>query len=108
MDEQEFKRKADEALQRLFDSLGEASEAYDFDSDFNAGALSVEFEDPPARFVVSPNSPVRQIWVSANVQSYKLDWSEEEQAFVLGATGQTLERLMETAIGQHLHQAVHL
>ncbi len=108
MDEQDFKRKADQALQRLFDALGEAGEEYDFDSDFNAGALSVEFEDPPARFVVSPNSPVRQIWVSANVQSYKLDWNEEEQDFVLGSTGQTLERLMETAIGQHLNQTVHL
>ena len=49
--------------------LAAASDRFDFDSDINAGALTVEFEDPRERFVVSPNAPVRQIWVSANVKS---------------------------------------
>jgi len=108
MDEQEFKRRADEELGKLFQALGEAGEEHDFDADFNAGALSVEFDEPPGRFVVSPNTPVRQIWVSANVKSYKLDWDEERGEFVLPATEQGLKDLMEEAIGTHLGHEVEL
>ena len=66
IDEQEFKKRADEALTSLSRDLIAASDDYGFEVDFNAGALAVEFEDPPAKFVISPNAPVRQIWVSAN------------------------------------------
>jgi CyaY protein len=64
----------------------------------NAGALVIEFEDPRERFVVSPNSPVRQIWVSAHVQSFKLDWDETRGAFVHAAVGESLDELIASAI----------
>ena len=57
MDEQEFKSHADQALDELYRKLTAASDQYDFEADFNAGALAIEFEDPPAKFVVSPNAP---------------------------------------------------
>jgi CyaY protein len=78
--------------------LGQAADTHGFDVDLNGGALSVEFEDTRERFVVSPNAPVRQIWVSAHVQSFKLDWDDAHQAFVLAATGQTLEQVLEAAV----------
>jgi len=102
MEEPEFHRRADEALQSLYGKLAEAADDYDFDVEMNAGALRVDFEDPPDRFVVSPNSPVRQIWVSAHVQSFKLDWMAERGAFVLPATGESLEELMAGAIRKHI------
>jgi len=108
MDEQKFRQRADEALNRLYRALSDASDDYDFEVDFNAGALAIEFEEPPAKFVVSPNAPVKQIWVSANVRSYKLDWEEAEQDFVVPATGQNLRSLIEDAIGHHLGQEVTL
>ena len=74
MDDQEFQTRAADALQDLYDRLGRAAEEHDFEADFNAGALAIEFEDPPAKFVVSPNSPVKQIWVSAHIEKLKLDW----------------------------------
>src|SRR6476469_1281918 len=80
LDEQEFKKLADEALTSLSRDLIAASDDYEFEVDFNSGALGVEFEDPPAKFVISPNTPVRQIWVSANNKSYKLDWDVVEKA----------------------------
>ena len=51
-----------------------------------------------AKFVVSPNAPVRQIWVSAMARSYKLSWSPERDAFALDADTlpQLLERLART------------
>ncbi|MBM3725755.1 MAG: iron donor protein CyaY [Acidobacteria bacterium] len=108
MDDQQFQREADKALSALYRSLIEASDNYGFEPDLNNGALTVEFEEQRTRFVVSPNSPVRQIWVSANVRSYKLDWNEHASAFVLPDDGRTLRRLMADAIGELLGEAVTL
>jgi len=108
MDDQTFQSRADTALRDLFRTLNAAGDRVGFEADFSAGALTVEFEDPPGKFVVSPNSPVRQIWVSANVRSYKLDWDKERGTFTLAATGQSLEELMREAIGTHLGEAVEL
>lgn len=102
MEEAEFQSKAGDALQNLYNALATAADDYDFDVDMNAGALTVEFEEPRERFVVSPNSPVRQIWVSAHVQSFKLDWNGARQAFVLAATSQSLEELMADAIRKRI------
>ncbi len=106
MDDREFQRRADRSVARLFQMLGAASESHEFDADLNNGALTVEFEDPPARFVVSPNAPVRQIWVSANVKSFKLDWNDAADDFTLG--GQALPALMAEQISRHLGEDVAL
>jgi CyaY protein len=108
IDEQEFKRRADEALASLNRDLIAASDDYGFEVDFNAGALGLEFEDPPAKFVISPNAPVRQIWVSANNRSYKLDWDVVQNSFVHGESRDTLKALLEKAIGKHLGEEVSL
>jgi iron donor protein CyaY len=102
----EFQTCADAALQALNRKLALASEMHAFDADFNAGALTIEFEEPPAKFVVSPNSPVRQIWVSAHSRSFKFDWDEERGTFVL--QGETLIEMMAGAISQHLKARVVL
>ena len=66
----------------------------DFEVEFQNGVLQILFEDPaPAKFVVSPNAPVRQIWVSAMSRSYKLGWDSQQRAFVLD--GETLSALLE-------------
>ena len=108
MDEREFGQRADQALSALYRALGKAAEVHDFEPDFQAGALSIEFDDPPGRFVLSPNSPARQIWVSAHLKSYKLDWDPSQEAFVLAGTGQTLAELIEDAIGKQLGEEVEL
>ena len=108
MDEQEFRTRADASLTSLNRLLAAASEHFDFEADMNNGALTVEFEDPPAKFVVSPNTPVRQIWVSAHSRSFKLDWDSDASAFVLAATGETLAALIAGHIGQQLGEEVAL
>ena len=108
MDEQEFKTRAEQALEDLNRRLAPAAEEHEFEVDFNAGALAIEFETPPAKFVVSPNSPVSQIWVSAHSKSFKLDWDPARVAFVLAGTGQTLAELMGDAVGKQLGEKVTL
>jgi iron donor protein CyaY len=108
MTDQEFQTRADQALTTLYQKLVAASSAYEFEPDFNAGALTIEFDEPKAKFVVSPNSPVRQIWISAHSKSYKLDWSDGERTFILPESGETLVQFMGTAISQHLGEPVSL
>jgi len=108
MDEQDFRKRADDALTALHRALSAAGDDYNFEADFNSGALSVEFEDPPAKFVISPNMPVRQIWVSAHAKSYKLDWDIVENAFVHVESGQSLREVIEKAISKHLGEEVNL
>jgi len=108
MDDQEFKKRADEALTGLYRRLSAASDEFEFEADFNSGALAIEFEAPPAKFVVSPNAPVQQIWVSAHSKSFKLDWDTVQGTFVLTSSGQTLVKLIGDAIGQQLGEEVSL
>ena len=108
MDEQEFKNASSEAMESLYKKLSKATEQYDFEPDFNAGALSIEFDQPKAKFVVSPNAPVRQIWVSAHSKSFKLDWIPDRKSFVLPTTGETLDEMIAGAISQHLNEKVTL
>jgi CyaY protein len=106
MEDQEFQKRSAEALEDLYRKLSAAAEEHDFEADFNAGALTIEFDDLPAKFVVSPNSPVRQIWVSAHSKSFKLDWDAGRGVFALG--GQTLAELIADAVSRQLGATVKL
>lgn len=112
LDELQFRDRADEAIRSLQRALEQASDRHDFEVDNNQGALAIEFDDPPAKFIVSPNSPVRQIWVSARVQSFKLDWDESRAAFVLPAAGRTgsrtLKQLIAGVVSEQLGEEVVL
>ncbi len=108
LDEQNFRKLSEEALEQLKRALENAGDTYEFEVDSNQGALTVEFDDPPARFVVSPNAPVRQIWVSARVKSFKLDWDDARSAFVFPADGRDLKQLMAGVISEQLGEAITL
>jgi CyaY protein len=108
MDEQQYQTESGNAIAGLNKRLVAAADRYGFDVDFNAGALTVEFEDPPAKFVVSPNAPVKQIWVSALTKSFKLEWDAVRNAFVLPETAQDLVSLMADVIGRQLGESVEL
>ena len=57
---------------------------------------------------MSPNAPVRQIWVSAHMKSYKLDWDPGRDAFVLPETGQTLAEVVAAAVSRQVGETVTL
>lgn len=108
MDDQEFRNISSEALDRLQRALEKASDDAEFDVDRKEGALTVEFEDPPAKFVVSPNSPVRQVWISARVKSFKLDWDQSQSRFVFPADGRSLHALIADLIEEQTGESVEL
>jgi CyaY protein len=92
--DQEFRVKSDEALESARRALLPLSDSEGFEVELQNGVLNLVFEEPSEmKFVVSPNAPVRQIWVSAMARSYKLSWSPDRNTFALD--GETLSQLLE-------------
>ena len=102
LDEQTFRRHADQAIESLKQSLIDAEEDGGFEVEENSGALNVVFEEPPAKFVITPNAPVRQIWISALSTSFKLDWSDAANGFVHPKDSLSLKPLVAKLINQQL------
>jgi iron donor protein CyaY len=102
MDEAGFRLVSDRALESLKQALIRAEEAGGFEAEDHNGALNVLFEDGSTKFVFTPQTPVRQIWISARTTSFKLDWDESAKAFVLTKTGETLLALTERLLREHL------
>jgi iron-sulfur cluster assembly protein CyaY len=102
LNELDFRRKADVAIEDLKRSLIAAEEDAAIEVEEQHGALNVVFEEPPAKFVITPNAPVRQIWISALSTSFKLDWSDSSSSFVLAKTGEELKPLVGRLINEQL------
>jgi len=102
MDELDFRRKADASLSSLTKSLYVAEADADFEVAERDGAVHISFDDPPGRFVISPNAPVRQIWISALSTSFKLDWSDAANDFVLTKTGEAIKPLVSRLINEQM------
>ena len=102
LDELDFRRKADNAIEDLKKSLIAAEEEAEIEVEEQNGVLNVVFEEPPSKFVVTPNSPVRQIWISALATSFKLDWSNSQNDFVLEKTGERLKPLIARLVNEQL------
>jgi len=104
LDELDFRSLVDMALLALKQHLYSREEADDagFEVEEQNGVLNVLFEEPPGKFVITPNAPVRQIWISALSTSFKLDWNAATQQFVLPRTGEALMPLVDRLIREHL------
>jgi CyaY protein len=94
LSEQEFRVKSDQALEDARQELLPLADEQGFEIELQNGVLDLVFEEPrDAKFVVSPNAPVRQIWVSAMSRSYKLAWDDARNTFALG--DETLVALLD-------------
>ena len=102
-DELEFRRSAEGALDALKKHLIAREEENEagFEVEEQGGVLNVVFEEPPGKFVVTPNTPVRQIWISALSTSFKLDWDAAASTFVLPRTGEKLIPLVDRLIDEN-------
>jgi len=103
LSEQDFRLTADQALENAQRALMPLADEEGFEVELQNGVLQVVFEEPaPAKFVISPNAPVRQIWVSAMSRSYKLTWMPETSAFEID--GEPLNTLLDRLVRQFLAQ----
>jgi iron donor protein CyaY len=103
LSEHDFQKKADAAFEDLKRRMLKLGDEHGFDVEGESGKLEVIFEDPePAKFVVSPNTPIREIWISALSTSFKLAWSEARDAFVHQKSGEDLCAVMSRVISEQL------
>jgi len=103
IDEATFRRVSDQALESLKQALIRAEEDGGFEAEEKNGVLNVVFDDDAPKFVFSPNTPVRQVWISAQSTSFKLEWNESQEAFVFSKTGETLMKLTERLLREQLN-----
>jgi CyaY protein len=109
MDEREFQRVAESTFDALKQRLLEIGDDNGFEVEGGSGKLEIEFEDEDeTRFVISPNAPVRQIWISALTTSFKLAWSDAAQAFVQEKTGENLNQVMSRILTEKLGKAIEV
>ena len=103
LSEHEFHARCDAALGGLRKRLLELSDDHGFEVEGQSDRLDHLFEDADeTRFVISPNTPVRQIWISALTTSFKLGWSDAAGNFMLEKTGETLPQVMSLILTQQL------
>lgn len=103
LDEIEFRHAAENAIDALKKHLiaREEEDEAGFEVEEQNGVLNVVFEEPPGKFVVTPNAPVRQVWISALSTSFKLDWNATANAFVLPRTSEKLIPLLDRLIDEN-------
>src|ERR1700721_1692641 len=103
IDEATFRRESDKALEALKQSLISAEDDdAGFEFEDNNGVMNIIFENGSSKFVITPNTPIRQVWISAQATSYKLEWAESANAFALPKTGEDLKTLTHPPLREHL------
>ena len=101
--EAEFTQSSDAALELLNRSMDSIADDHEVEILYQSGVLSLEIEEPAlSKIIVSPNSSARQIWISAQSTSFKLDWSPDKAAFIFPATGEPLDILIGRLVGEEL------
>jgi iron donor protein CyaY len=104
IDEATFRRESDRALEALKQSLISAEDDNGtFEFEDNNGVMNIIFENGSSKFVITPNTPIRQVWVSAQATSFKLDWSEAVGVFTFAKTSEDLKTLIQRLLREHLN-----
>jgi CyaY protein len=108
MDDLEFRSLVETALdtlkKHLFAREDAAGTGASFEVEEQNGVLNVLFEEPEGKFVITPNAPVRQIWISALSTSFKLDWDADASDFILPRTGEKLIPLVDRLIAENVEE----
>src|SRR5271167_2068409 len=104
IDEASFRRESDRALETLKQSLISAEDDNGtFEFEDNNGVMNIFFEKGSSNFVITPNTPIRQVWIPPQPTSYKLDCNETSIAFALPKTGEDLKTLTQRLLREQLN-----
>lgn len=100
LDQNEFGHAAGSSIQALRRHLRVQTEERDarFEVAQQNGTLQIHSEERGGKFVVAPNPPLHQVWISALATSFKLDWDAAAGDFILPRTSEALIPLLERLI----------
>ncbi|MEI8135445.1 MAG: iron donor protein CyaY [bacterium] len=103
-----FIERYDHTINILDDQLSSLIDAgSDFDLEKNGDVLSIIFDDG-SKFIISPNSPVNQLWVSANYEGHRFNYSESEANWSDEKSGQLFTEYLSVLLGEKLGEAISL
>ena len=92
----EFQMRVEDTLSDLEFAFSHLANERDIDVEKQGDVLTVTFEEgEPGKFVIRPNSSVGQIWVSARLTSYKFDWSDSANDFILPESNELIKTVLE-------------
>ncbi len=95
MEEKQYRQLVDHAFARI-DAAFEDVDPDLAESSLNQGTLTITFNNR-FRFIVSPQTPVRQIWVAFRDRAWHLNYSPETQLWTDDkGEGVELYKLVET------------
>jgi iron donor protein CyaY len=99
----EFQMRVEDTLKDLEFAFSRLANERDIDVEMQGNVLTVTFEEgEPGKFVISPNSSVGQIWVSARLASYKFDWSDTANDFILPQSNELIKTVLERLTREQL------
>jgi len=59
--------------------------------------LTIEFEDGE-KIVITPQSPMEQLWISANYAGHRFNWSEERSDWTDDKSSESLKSFLSMSI----------
>ena len=80
MDEQAYRHLVDETFRKIDDAFADVDPDL-AESTLSQGALTISFPGG-VRCIVSPQPPVRQVWVAFRDRAWHLDWNPERSLWL--------------------------
>lgn len=103
-----FTNRYDTAVSRLDNALSAFIDSgSEFDTEKNGDVLSVIFDDG-SKFIITPNSPVSQLWVSANYEGHRFNFDEARQQWIDEKSGEIFEAYLGRLLSEKLGQSISL
>jgi len=79
----------------------------DLEFEKSGEVLTIIFPDK-AKFIISPNSPVNQLWVSANYEGHRFDFDGAQLVWIDEKTGQEFHEYFSRLLSDKLGQEVEM
>ncbi len=103
-----FTQHYDTTIQNLDDDLSSLIDTgSDFELEKNGDVLTIIFEDD-SKFIISPNSPVSQLWVSANYEGHRFNFNEERSAWFDEKSGEEFLIYLSRLLSEKLIENISL
>ncbi len=103
-----FSQTYDSTIRELEQKLSSLiDEGMEFDFTRSGDVLTIEFDDGE-RIVITPQSPMEQLWISANYAGHRFNWSEATNDWVNEKNGEALSAFLATAISSRLGTKIAL
>jgi iron donor protein CyaY len=95
-----FSQRYDETTRRLESQLTDMIDGgAEFDLERAGDVLTVEFENGD-KIIVTPNSPVEQLWISAEYQGHRFNWSDQKADWVGEKDGVALNSYLSSVLSR--------